>query len=131
MSKPKNDNENIGLPAVAQTRLVRLDSVSEARLRAVDWRCPAVECFHCDGLGIVAIGIEYWTTLRVLVAADGPMTTDQLTEHAAPTAVVTRLSRLEKMGLVKRLGKRGKSIIWAATLNDSIASNTQPQPTPL
>ena len=80
---------------------------------------------------MVDLGMEYWITLRVLVAANGPMTTDQLIEHASPTAVVTRLSRLEQMGLVKRLGRRGKSIIWAATLNDSTASNTQPQPTPL
>lgn len=74
---------------------------------------------------MVDLGMEYWVTLRVLVAANGPMTTDQLTEHSSATAVVTRLSRLEKMGLVKRLGKRGKSIIWEATLNDSITPNVQ------
>jgi hypothetical protein len=85
---------------------------------------PVVVCGCCQGEGTTELGDDLWRTLQRL---DGkPRTTQDLVEIGITrNAINNRLIDLEKHGLIKCTGKRGKWRLWvAANATDQATAST-------
>ncbi len=77
-------------------------------------RPPQILCGHCRGSGRVDLPLELRDTLA---AMRGDCRAPELaaTLDIMGTAMCNRLHKLEELGLVKRVGKRGKAWVWRRT----------------
>jgi Ribonuclease G/E len=76
---------------------------------------PLIECGHCGGKGCVELGADHWLTLQKLRLLEPPIMRPSLDERGiTPNAINNRLLDLESHGLIRRVGKDGKFILWEA-----------------
>jgi hypothetical protein len=73
------------------------------------------QCPKCRGRGVVPIGDDLWRLFAAIRKAGGPVTSDALpSKGCGPTGLNNRLTILENLGLIQRVGKRGKFALWVA-----------------
>lgn len=80
-----------------------------------------VRCPECKGAGVVPIPSRLSRVLRYL-RASGPRSTAEIyeslketeTDKIGMTAINNRLYALEEFGLVERVGKDARALVWAA-----------------
>lgn len=76
---------------------------------------PLIKCECCNGTGKEEIADHLWRTLKQIMARKVPTSRAELEEAGiTPNAINNRLIWLEKRGLIKRVGKRSKLILWEA-----------------
>jgi len=76
---------------------------------------PLHTCPTCKGSGQDPIPAEYAATLKRF-KKDGPTTSFDLQEDGVSfVAICNRLTKLERMGFVVRVGKASKTILWKKT----------------
>jgi len=75
-----------------------------------------VPCNRCAGSGLVQLALELQQTLALLSTT--PRTTEELRASLepvpTPTALCKRMTALEELGLARRVGKRGKAVLWVS-----------------
>lgn len=76
---------------------------------------PLIKCECCDGTGKVKLPPEYWLTLKRLSESSSPISAKLLRPGSVTSnAMGMRLFRMESLGLIRRVGKSGKFILWEA-----------------
>lgn len=75
---------------------------------------PTIPCRCCHGKGREPLPADYLPTLTALRKFAHGATGEMLCLPMEATARAQQLSRLERWGLVRRIGKQGKAIVWLA-----------------
>lgn len=85
---------------------------------------PTIPCPCCRGKARVPLPDEYRETLKRLRRHPFGATGEMLALPIGATARAQQLKRLETWGLVRRIGKQGKAIVWL------LAGEAAPPPLP-
>lgn len=76
---------------------------------------PLIKCACCNGTGEHELEPVLWSTLQRLRSFEPPVVRPLLDEiMVTPNAINNRLLALESLGLIRRVGKDGKFILWEA-----------------
>lgn len=75
-------------------------------------KAPLMTCPCCGGLGRVPITKDLLRTWQRLNLAKPAMVSELLEKGVTPNAINNRLVALEKLGLARRHGKKGKWVLW-------------------
>lgn len=76
---------------------------------------PLITCACCDGTGKHALQPDHWRTLKRLRSQNMLTSILNLQEEGVTrNAINNRLVFLESQGLIRRVGKSGKFILWEA-----------------
>lgn len=75
---------------------------------------PLIRCPNCKGTGKSHLDPCLAYTLADVRRSKKPVTTADLGSEVPATTLANRLVILERHGLVERVGKAGKNILWKA-----------------
>jgi DNA-binding MarR family transcriptional regulator len=76
---------------------------------------PLIKCECCNGTGKHELSADHWRTLQMIPYAPASTSRLMLDETGVtPNAINNRLIYLERAGLIRRVGKDGKFILWEA-----------------
>lgn len=76
---------------------------------------PLIKCTCCNGSGKRELDAVLWKTLWRMLLLEPPVMRPILDEHGiSPNAINNRLIALESLGLIRRVGKDWKFILWEA-----------------
>lgn len=76
---------------------------------------PTIPCQCCRGTAREPLPADYLPTLTALRKFAHGATGADLRQPMTPSAQANQLARLEKWGLIQRIGKKGKAIVWLAS----------------
>ena len=87
---------------------------------------PFIKCACCDGTGKRELEPSYQRTLKIISTQFMPISAKNLQEKGRSiNAIAMRCLRLESMGLIRRVGKDGKFILWEAVKPDTQRNSTK------
>jgi len=78
-------------------------------------KAPLIKCECCNGTGKRELEPSYQRTLKIISTQQMPISAQNLREKGRSiNAIAMRCYLLECWGLIRRVGKDGKFILWEA-----------------